>query len=59
MPTTIVPSARDPYDVNFCYPVRELESDRVRLTPFVVSNELCSTNTSIVNMGYSLRFILL
>ena len=28
----------EPYDVNFCYPVRELESSRVKLTPFIVSN---------------------
>ena len=26
-----------PYDVNFCYPVRIIENDRIRLEPFVVS----------------------
>ncbi|EGN99555.1 hypothetical protein SERLA73DRAFT_179637 [Serpula lacrymans var. lacrymans S7.3] len=26
-----------PYDVNFCFPVHDLENDRVRLTPFVPS----------------------
>ena len=26
-----------PYDVNFCFLVRDLESDRVKLTPFIVS----------------------
>ncbi|OAX31764.1 hypothetical protein K503DRAFT_52424 [Rhizopogon vinicolor AM-OR11-026] len=25
------------YDVNFCFPVRELESDRIKLVPFIVS----------------------
>ncbi|KAG6372492.1 hypothetical protein JVT61DRAFT_7596 [Boletus reticuloceps] len=24
-----------PYDVNFCFPVRELENDRVKLTPSI------------------------
>jgi len=28
-----------PYDVNFCYPVRELENERVKLTPFIVCRE--------------------
>ena len=27
----------EPYDINFCLPIRELENDRVKLTPFVVS----------------------
>ena len=31
------------YDVNFCFPVRELESDRVKLTPFIVSRIKCTT----------------
>ncbi|KAG5645310.1 hypothetical protein DXG03_006499 [Asterophora parasitica] len=26
-----------PYDVNFCFPVKDLESERVKLTPFVPS----------------------
>jgi len=25
-----------PYDVNFCFPVCDLENDRVKLTPFIV-----------------------
>ncbi len=25
------------HDVNFCFPVRELENDHVKLTPFIVS----------------------
>lgn len=31
-PSTIVP-----YDVNFCYPVRDLSNDRIKLTPFIPS----------------------
>ncbi|CAL1702566.1 unnamed protein product [Somion occarium] len=27
----------DPYDVNFCFPVRELQNDKVKLTPFIPS----------------------
>ena len=38
MGTTIM--SPGPYDFNFCFPVRDLESDRVKLTPFIVST-LC------------------
>ena len=27
----------EPYDLNFYYPVRDLESSRLKLTPFIVS----------------------
>jgi len=27
-------------DFNFCFPVRDLESDRVKITPFIVSTPL-------------------
>ena len=37
-----------PYDVNFCFPVRELENSRVKLTPFTVS---CSYSMNR-NEGY-------
>ncbi|KAF9244478.1 hypothetical protein BU15DRAFT_85869 [Melanogaster broomeanus] len=30
-------SSEAPYDVNFCFPVRELENERVKLTPFIPS----------------------
>lgn len=33
-PATL-PNPAEPYDVNFCYPVKELESDRVKLAPFI------------------------
>jgi hypothetical protein len=39
-----IPIDRQPsptaYDTNFCFPVRELESERVKLTPFIVSHQL-------------------
>ncbi|CUA71410.1 hypothetical protein RSOLAG22IIIB_04625 [Rhizoctonia solani] len=33
-PVTL-PDPSKPYDINFCFPVRELETDRVRVTPFI------------------------
>lgn len=35
---TAMPAAPavDPYDINFCFPVCDLESDRVKLSPFIV-----------------------
>ncbi|KNZ77259.1 hypothetical protein J132_05969 [Termitomyces sp. J132] len=27
----------DSYDINFCFPVRDLENERLKLTPFIVS----------------------
>ncbi|KAF5369668.1 hypothetical protein D9615_010256 [Tricholomella constricta] len=30
----------DEYDVNFCFPVKDLESERVKLTPFIPSTHL-------------------
>ncbi|EIN06820.1 acyl-CoA N-acyltransferase [Punctularia strigosozonata HHB-11173 SS5] len=30
-------ASTEPFDVNFCLPVRELESDKVKLTPFIPS----------------------
>ena len=35
-----------PYDVNFCFPVCELEDDRVLLTPFLVRPPSPSTSPS-------------
>lgn len=32
-----------PYDVYFYYPVRILENDKVRLTPYIVSYNLTAT----------------
>ena len=26
----------EPYDINFCFPVKDLENEYVRVTPFVV-----------------------
>lgn len=37
-----------PFDVNFCLPVRELESDKVKLTPFIVSVLRNTPATSIL-----------
>ena len=31
----------EPYDFNFCFPIRDLESDRLKLTPFIVSTSVC------------------
>lgn len=31
-----IPSWDEPYDLNFCFPVKELENDLVKLVPFVV-----------------------
>jgi hypothetical protein len=28
--------AAEPFDVNFCFPVRELENDKIKLTPYIV-----------------------
>ncbi|QRV74139.1 hypothetical protein RhiJN_02153 [Ceratobasidium sp. AG-Ba] len=33
----VLPDPSAPYDINFRFPVRELESDRIKLTPFVPS----------------------
>lgn len=30
-------NAEEPYDVNFCFPVKELENERIKLTPFIPS----------------------
>ena len=34
---TLFSTMTEPYDVNFCFPVKELENDKLKLTPFVVS----------------------
>ena len=36
----------EPYDFNFCLPVRTLENDRVKLTPFNVSPLHCTRAAS-------------
>ncbi|KAB5595005.1 hypothetical protein CTheo_1638 [Ceratobasidium theobromae] len=33
----VLPDPNEPFDINFRYPVRELESDRLKLVPFVPS----------------------
>ncbi|KAF8597095.1 acyl-CoA N-acyltransferase [Ceratobasidium sp. AG-I] len=35
---TVLPDPTKPYDLNFCYPIRELSSDRVKLIPFIPHN---------------------
>jgi hypothetical protein len=39
-PPVVLPDPAEPYDVNFCFPVKELETDRVKLVPFIVSERL-------------------
>ncbi|KDN39671.1 hypothetical protein RSAG8_08699, partial [Rhizoctonia solani AG-8 WAC10335] len=38
-PVTL-PDPSKPYDVNFCFPVSDLETDRVKLTPFIAAERL-------------------
>ena len=35
-PPIVLPNPDEPYDLNFRYPVRELETDKLKLVPFVV-----------------------
>jgi hypothetical protein len=35
----VLPDPDEPYDLNFRYPVRELESDRIKLTPLIVGED--------------------
>lgn len=40
MTTPAGPEVSDgPYDVNFCFPVRELENSKIKLTPFIVGSQ--------------------
>jgi hypothetical protein len=34
-----LPDPTKPYDVNFCFPVKDLETDRVKVVPYIVSKE--------------------
>lgn len=36
-PVAVLPDPTKPYDLNFCYPIKELSSNRVNLVPFIVS----------------------
>lgn len=50
----------EPYDVNFCFPIRELSNDLVKLTPFIVrSSLLCRVTRTpsnlIRNLAYHLQ----
>lgn len=38
----------EPYDVNFCFPVHELENEKLRLTPFIVSAQIATTISTIL-----------
>ncbi|KAF8597098.1 acyl-CoA N-acyltransferase [Ceratobasidium sp. AG-I] len=34
-PPVVLPNPNEPYDLNFCYPIKELSSDRVKLVPYI------------------------
>ncbi|KAG8748394.1 hypothetical protein FRC10_005941 [Ceratobasidium sp. 414] len=36
-PRVVLPDPDAPYDLNFRFPIRELESDRIKLTPLIPS----------------------
>ena len=41
----------EPFDVNFCFPIRQLENDRIKLTPYIVRNPP-STSSIILIVSY-------
>jgi hypothetical protein len=35
-PPAVLPDPTKPYDLNFCFPIKTLETDRVKLVPLIV-----------------------
>ncbi|CEL53631.1 hypothetical protein RSOLAG1IB_06486 [Rhizoctonia solani AG-1 IB] len=56
-PTVILPDPSKPYDVNFCFPVKALETDRVKLAPFIPHLHADALHNAIIASPETMRYM--